>query len=258
METIKSCARLHGVSVRFDGLLALDEVSLDVDPQAFIALIGPNGGGKTTLIRVLLGLQSPASGKVELFGELPTRTRHRVGYVPQTRSFDSNFPISVREVVEMGCLTHFKKRQHGAHELCRKVDDVMAQLELTDIAERPIGTLSGGQLQRALIARALATEPEMLILDEPTASIDPHAVEMIYRHLLELNQRIPIITVSHDIGVVSQYVKTIGCVNQHLHYHASKEITPAMLEEAYGCPIDLLAHGQPHRVLGEHKGHGHA
>lgn len=246
--------KLEHVTVKRGGQIILEDVSLQWDTGAFVAVIGPNGGGKTTLIRTLLGLQAPSAGKVELLGATPLRTRHRVGYVPQLRPIDLSFPISVAEVVAMGCLSH----QHSKAKHAEHVQNAMQQLELSSLAKRPVGTLSGGELQRTLIARALAADPQMLVLDEPTSHIDPKATELIYQILTQLNQRIPIITVSHELGVVSQFIKTIACVNRCVHDHGTKEMTPSMFEETYGCPVDLIAHGTlPHRVLSKHIGHSH-
>ena len=257
MEKLSLAVSLKDLSVSYGDSPALDCVSIDVPSNAFLAVIGPNGGGKTTLLRCMLGLQKPHTGTVRLWGEEPKKLRHRVGYVPQTRYFDRSFPISVREVVEMGGLSNLYTRNLSKTEQRQRVDAALQRMQLGALAKRQIGQLSGGELQRTLIARALAADATMLILDEATASIDPKAIELIYQLLVELNQRIPIITVSHDLGVVAQYVKTIACVNRCLHYHDSKELTPQMLEEAYGCPVDLIAHGAPHRVLSKHTGHAY-
>jgi len=134
----------------------------------------------------------------------------------------------------------------------RAVSEALRQVEMLEYKDHPIGQLSGGQRQRMYIARALTTEPRILLLDEPTASVDSRVMGNIYALLQELNQRTTIILVSHDIGIISSYVKTIACLNRVLIYHGSKQITPDMLEAAYLCPVDLIAHGVPHRVFDEH------
>ena len=254
MDPITPVVVLDQVSVCYGPRTVLDAVSLSLPADAFVAVIGPNGGGKTTLVRAMLGLVPVQAGRVRLFGVDPRLSRHFVGYVPQTRAFDTSFPISVREVVAMGCLAH----RHPKAKQAEHVEMALSRLDLIELAERPIGRLSGGELQRTLMARAVASEPKMLILDEPTSNMDPLAIDIIYGLLRELNQSIPVITVSHDIGAVSQFVKTIACVNRCLHYHDSNEVTAHILQEAYGCPVDLVGHGAiPHRVLSKHTGHAH-
>lgn len=258
MDKLNAVIELDQVTVRYGDQIALDQVSLRVDEKSFIAIIGPNGGGKTTLIRSILGLQPISSGTVKLWGESPQKNRHQVGYVPQTRYFDRSFPITVKEVVEMGGLSNLYSRKISKSEQSDRVQKAIERLQIGSLLDRQVSQLSGGELQRTLIARALAADARMLILDEATANIDPKATALIYQILVDLNQHIPIVTVSHDLGVVAQFVKTIACVNRCLHYHDSKELTPTMLEEAYGCPVDLIAHGQtPHRVLSKHTGHAH-
>lgn len=230
----------------------LEDINLAVADGDFIGLIGPNGGGKTTLLKVLLGLLPPTRGKVQIFGKSVNEGRRYIGYVPQVVAFDHEFPISVKDVALMGRLGKRRLLRRYTEQDHEIVDETLRQVEMYDMRDHPIGELSGGQRQRVYIARALVTQPRILLLDEPTSSIDPKMSVGIYELLRDLNASITIVLISHDMGAVSSYVKTVGCVNRHLFYHNGPEITPDMVELAYQCPIDLIAHGVPHRVLAEH------
>jgi zinc transport system ATP-binding protein len=231
----------------------LEDVNLSVYEGDFVGLIGPNGGGKTTLLRVLLGLLPPTRGKVRVLGLPVQEGRRMIGYVPQVVEFDHEFPINVWDVARMGRLGQRRPLQRYTAEDDAVVAEALRRVDLYDLRRRPIGELSGGQRQRAYIARALATQPEILLLDEPTSSVDPQVSTGIYELLRQLNdQGATILLVSHDMGVISSYVKTVGCLNRRLFYHGKQEITVDMLELAYQCPIDLIAHGVPHRVFSTH------
>lgn len=251
-EVGKPVICLKGVTVEYDGHYALKDVSLTIYERDFLGIIGPNGGGKTTLLKVILGLIPPTHGTVEVFGEKPEKTRHRIGYVPQVADFDADFPIQAGEVVKMGCLKYLKFGREQLQECTERSESVMQQMGIWDLRGRMMGRLSGGEKQRVLIARALVTEPEILLLDEPTASVDSRVQSTIYEVLSKLNQSIAICLVSHDIGVISAYIKTVACLNQQLFYHGVKEITEEVLMKTYKCPVDLIAHGVPHRVLKRH------
>ncbi len=233
----------------------LHDINLTVYQDDFIGLIGPNGGGKTTLLKTILGLLPLKKGTVKVMGDSPRQGRSHIGYVPQIAIYDSDFPISVLDVVRMGRL--------GPKRLFKPYnddDDTVAQERLAWVGmlkhkNRSLRELSGGQRQRVYIARALATQPDLLLLDEPTNSVDTEAQQHIYELLNEINQHgVTILLVSHDLNTISSHVKTIACLNRELHYHGEKEITPEMLQAAYGCPVELIAHGIPHRVLATHKG----
>jgi zinc transport system ATP-binding protein len=247
---------LRGVTLGFRGLPVLESVDLTVETNGYLAILGPNGGGKTTLLKVMLGLLKPDRGRVRVLGEPPTRTRGRVGYVPQRARFDLDFPMRVLDVVLMGRL--------GRDRLWRRFDardrevahQKLAQVEMEAAADRAIGALSGGELQRVLIARALALDPELLLLDEPTASLDERIGPGVWDLLEALTREMTVVVVSHDIGAISRHVKSVACLNRRLHAHPTRELTAEMLEATYGCPVDLLAHGQPHRVLREHAAPG--
>jgi zinc transport system ATP-binding protein len=230
----------------------LEDINLSVRELDFIGLIGPNGGGKTTLLKVLLGLLPPTRGELQVLGKSIEEGRRCIGYVPQSVEFDRDFPISVWDVARMGRLGKRRLLQRYTTEDDEIVAQALRNVDMWALRDRPIGALSGGQRQRVYIARALASEPEILLLDEPMASVDAQVSSSLYELLSRLNEHITILLVSHDMSAVSSYVKTIGCLNRRLFYHGTKQITPDMMKAAYGCPIDLIAHGIPHRVLPEH------
>lgn len=242
---------LRGVSVVLGRQLVLDDIHMRVPAGDYVALIGPNGGGKTTLLRVILGLIQPQSGEVRVLGVTPEEARGRVSYVPQYARFDLGFPIRVVDVVQSGQLGAQGLRRNEARA---KALRVLEQLEIGDLAGQAIGALSGGQLQRVLIARALAVEPEVLVLDEPTASLDVQSADAFYELLRRLSERMTVLLTSHDVTGISTRVKSIACLNRRLFFHPSGEVTSEMLAEVYGCDVDLVAHGVPHRVLREHDG----
>ncbi len=238
----------------YDGEPVLESINLSIKERDFVGIIGPNGGGKTTLLKVMLGLMQPNRGRVRILGRSAAQGRRFIGYVPQQVDFDRNFPVNVYDVAMMGRLGRRGLLRRYTSEDRRAVTRALQQVEMLDMKDRPIGELSTGQRQRVYIARALATEPKILFLDEPTASVDSHVTTSIYELLRKLNEHVTILLISHDMSAISSHVKTVGCLNRRLFYHESREITPEMLEEAYHCPIDLIAHGVPHRVFAPHSG----
>jgi zinc transport system ATP-binding protein len=240
--------RVDDVSFGYDNQVVLDKVSLVVEPGDYLAIIGPNGGGKTTLLKIILGLLKPWSGRVELGLSAP----HRAGYVPQYANFDRNFPLTVSEVVGMGRLGLTGLGRGYSADDGVAVDEALDRFGLRKLASTCVAELSGGQLQRTLIARAYTGEPEILFLDEPLASIDSESTQVVLSTLKELNRRMPVVVISHDVTIFGGAVRQIACVNGDLHYHATGELTGEMLEEVYGCPVELVAHGVPHRVIHEH------
>ena len=237
---------------KYDSTYVLEDVNFSVNEKDFVGIIGPNGGGKTTLIKVLTGLLKPTKGSVSIFDKPLIHAQNLIGYVPQTFNFDPNYPISVKEVVALGRVTNSKTiTKDGSSK--KIITECLEKVDMLDFKDELIGNLSGGQKQRVLIARAIAVQPKILILDEPTASIDSRAGKNFYDLLNELNKEMTILMISHDIGVVSQYVKKIACLNKKLVFHDTKEISKEMLEKTYQCPVDLIAHGLPHRVLDEHE-----
>ncbi|VUT27511.1 MAG: zinc ABC transporter ATP-binding protein [Candidatus Syntrophoarchaeum sp. GoM_oil] len=241
---------LKNIWVYYNEIPLLEDVTLSIKQTDFLAIIGPNGGGKTTLLKVILGLIEPDSGEVEVFGKNPKEGRKLIGYLPQYTRFDPNFPISVFDVVLMGRYKQkFKSYSKKDHEITLDALETVGMLEFKD---RQIGRLSGGQIQRVFVARAIVREPKLLLLDEPTASIDPEMQKLFYELLSELKKRMAIVLVTHDISVVSTYIDEIACLNRRLFYHGKTEGGLGMLEEMYKCPIEVLAHGTPHRVLRTH------
>jgi len=236
----------------YDHEPVLEDINLSVKELDFIGLIGPNGSGKTTFFKVLLGLLKPMHGEVRILGMSVQKGRRYIGYVPQSVEFDHAFPISVWEVVLLGRLGKRRLFQPYTAKDQTIVAKALRDVEMLHLRDRAIGELSGGQRKRVYIARALATEPRILLLDEPLAGIDPHAGSHIYELLKQLNRHLTILLISHDIGAIATCVKTVGCLNRRLFYHGEKQITPEMLNTVYNCPIDLIAHGIPHRVFSSH------
>jgi zinc transport system ATP-binding protein len=243
---------LRGVSVSFRDVPVLEDVNLSLDAGEYLAVLGPNGGGKTTLLKVILGLIRPDRGEVRVFGVPPERARGRIGYAPQFFRFDLDFPIRVIDVVLMGRLAKSRLLRPTTRRDRAVAEAMLAKVEMDELADRQIGKLSGGQLQRVLIARALAVEPQLLLLDEPTASLDERIGHSIWELIEKLSHELTVVLVSHDIGAISRYVRSVACLNRRLFFHPSKALTPEILEATYGCPIELVAHGQPHRVLPKH------
>ena len=247
--------QISNVAAGYRDNIVLEDINLDIQKNDFIGLIGPNGGGKTTLLKTILGLIKPYRGNIQIMGEPVEKGRGHIGYVPQFAEFDFDFPISVRDVVRMGRLSsrHLFRSYTKQDEVV--AEECLASVDMLEHEKRGIRELSGGQRQRVYIARALATQPDLLLLDEPTVSVDYDSRTHIYELLHQINlQGVTILLISHDLNVISSYVKTIGCLNRTLHYHREKEITIEMLNTGYNCPVDLIAHGLPHRVLAEHEG----
>jgi len=242
-------ARLEGVSVRRGAVQVLSDVDLEVRRGDLMWVVGPNGGGKTTLVKLLLGLLPPDSGSVTVFGQRPEQARARIGYMAQQSSLDSHFPVDVLSVTLMGRLgptTPLGPFRRKDHAIALKALD---QVGLRDLARRPFSALSGGQQRRLFIARALACEPELLILDEPTANLDPAVQSRLYALLQDLHQQMTIIMVSHDPTFVVDSVEQVVCVKGHVHVHPTSAFDSAMLGELYGDrSLRLVRHdrGHPH------------
>jgi zinc transport system ATP-binding protein len=242
---------IQDLTVSFDSKVVLSGANLVVNEKDFIGVIGPNGGGKTTLLKAILGLVQPASGQIVFSDKMKNRGSD-IGYLPQVNKFDNRFPISVFEVIYSG-LARQKSWANGFIQKDKsKVEAIIYELGIEKIAHKPIGELSGGQMQRAFLGRALISDPKLLILDEPDTYVDNQFEGELYKKLKELNNRMAILLVSHDMGTISTYVKGIACVNRELHYHPSNIISQDELA-AYNCPIQIITHGSvPHTVLGTH------
>ena len=240
------------LSFAYGHLLVLENINLTIQKGDFLGIIGPNGGGKTTLIKLILGLLKPQQGTINVLGTSPKNARSRVAYVPQHTPEDQEFPITVWEVALQGRLQAVGWGYRYTREDRQRVADELQRVEMWEFRKRPIGALSGGQRQRVFLARALCRDPEILFLDEPTVGIDTRTQENIYDLLQKLNQRMTIVIITHDIGVISQYVRSVACVNRILIAHNEGLITAEMLEKTYNCPVDLIAHGVPHRLFQSH------
>jgi len=227
----------------------VEDVTLEIRPRDFLAIIGPNGGGKTTLVKILLGLLRPWSG--EVVWNPPVRPGW-MGYVPQFSTFDKGFPLRVTDVVLMGKLGRRGLLRPYTRKDREDVEGVLERLGLTHLAAEHVSEISGGQLQRVLIARAVVAEPEILFLDEPTASIDAESRETLTSLLEELNRRIPVVVITHDVTGLAPLVRRIACVNRRLVCHEEAELDAHTLEEAYGGPVELVTHGVQHRILHHH------
>jgi zinc transport system ATP-binding protein len=240
---MKPVIELKDVSFAYDiGPPALEHVSLAVGEGEFLGLVGPNGGGKSTLLKLVLGLLRPGSGEVRVAGEAPQASRRAIGYVPQYARFARDFPISVEETVLLGRLgaTRLMGGYRAADREAARL--AMTETEVLDLRQRALGTLSGGQLQRVLVARALACDPRILILDEPTANIDMRGETEIFDLFKALNQRMTIVVVSHDIGFISRYVTRVACLNHTLLCHQPVPIGLDVIEKLYGMPVQRIPH----------------
>lgn len=238
---------LKNVSAGYDNKIVVSNVDLNIYSNDIIAFIGPNGGGKTTILRILLGNIKIQSGIVEHQKDL------KIGYLPQINNVDLSFPISVTDVVLSGQIDG--NRLFPSKQTRQRANDLLHFAQLDEVRNKQIGELSGGQRQRAFLCRALMGQPNLLILDEPVTYMDKIAETNLYKLIPELSKQMAIVLVSHDIGTISSYVKTIACVNKTLHYHPTNIISDEMLR-IYECPIEIITHGAiPHRVLGTHKLH---
>jgi len=250
----RTVVELRDVWVRYGDVPVLEGIDLSVAEHDFLGVIGPNGGGKSTLLKVILGLVTPERGQVEVLGCPPTRMRGAVGYVAQRPEFSRDFPASVWDVALMGrTATRGLLRRYDADDRAA-AEDALERVGMWPFRDKQIGSLSGGEMQRVFIARALVGKPEILLLDEPLASIDPAMQADFYELLQALRSSLTIVMVSHDIGAVSVHVNTIACLNRRLFCHGAQELTPEILEATYQCPVQFIAHGPvPHRVLKEHE-----
>jgi zinc transport system ATP-binding protein len=226
----------------YDGNPVLEDITLSVPRGDFLGVVGPNGSGKSTLLKIILGLIHPDRGSVQVFGQPPERARHLMGYVPQHAELDPNFPISVMDVVLLGRLGRAPMLGRYSKKDRQVAEEAMDKVKILDLRNRQFGILSGGQKQRVLIARALVGKPELLLLDEPTASIDGRVEEDIYGFLKKLNERVTIVLVSHDLGFISTYVRHVACVNRRLACNPTQDITGDVIEACYSSPVHMIKH----------------
>ena len=255
MNNNASILSIENLYAGYENETILQNINLQVYENDFVGIIGPNGGGKSTLLKVILGLLRPQRGEVRVLGQDVRQARKSIGYVPQFIETDRYFPISVWETVSLGLITGWSPFRRFSKEEHEQIEEALNLVEISDLRDKPMGELSGGQRQRVLIARALVFQPKILLLDEPTASIDSNITHDVYELMKQLNQNMAILLVTHDIMAISSYAKTIACLNRKLIYHHDKNLTSEMLDDIYGCPVDLIAHGVPHRVFPPHEGH---
>ncbi len=258
-EQNRKILELQHITAGYRDQIVLEDVSLIVKETDFIGVIGANGCGKTTLLKVILGLNQPMKGSMsfDFEGNGNNKPSYYVGYLPQVAVFDRKFPMTVNDVVLSGLSAKVGLFKRFSREDKSRAHQVMEQMGILHMKKKVIGELSGGQMQRVFLARALINSPRLLLLDEPNTFVDKSFEQSFFDVLKELNKEIAIILVSHDLGMISSYVKTIACVNRSVYLHESNEVTQELLDN-YKCPIDLITHGQlPHRVLKAHV-HGSA
>lgn len=244
----QAIAVFAGVSFSYDGSPVLEDVSLTLHRGESTCVVGPNGGGKTTFVKLLLGLLKPVSGSISVFGAAPEEARGRIGYLPQSSRLDPLFPVTVLDVVLMGRLHPRSLGRYNRSDREAALQ-ALAEVGLADERGRRFADLSGGQRQRALIARALCGAPEALVLDEPTSNIDPRAAARLTDLLRELSTRLTIVMISHDVGYVSSFFSRVLCVNRRVVTHPTSEVTHSMLGDLYGGEYRAVLHD--HRVAEE-------
>jgi len=238
---------VRGLWFSYDGHYVLEDVNLEVIPQEFVCVVGPNGGGKTTLLKLILGLLHPGRGTVSVLGLSPMEARPKIGYVPQHAHLDPQFPINVSDVVLMSRLGNsgFRLGSYEREDLLA-AETAMRKLHVYDLRHNHFSSLSGGQRQRVLIARALACQPEILLLDEPTAGLDLSVEIDFFGLLRSATESMTVVMVSHDLGFVSQLVNKVVCVRGRVVVHPTSEITGAIINEIYGAPMKMVRHDLTH------------
>ncbi len=237
---------IENLDFSYGRISVLEQANLSISEKEFVCMVGPNGGGKTTLLKLLLGLLEPQAGTVSVFGESPSAGRKKIGYLPQHAHLDSKFPVTALDVVLMGRLG--KTRSMGPYTKADQAiaHDMLNRVGLHKLEKRPLAALSGGQRQRVLIARALASEPRLLLLDEPTSSLDDYVERELYDLLLELNKELTVVVVTHDISFVSSYVDKVVCVNRQVRIHPTSEIDENIIHDMYGEHVHMVRHDQEH------------
>lgn len=237
-----AAVRCEGLSFAYNGDPVLTDVTFSVAPRDFVGVVGPNGGGKTTLLRLILGLLKPQRGTIRVLGKAPEQVRPSIGYVPQHFVFDMHFPIRVIDVVLMGRLRGLTRLGGYSKDDQRAALTALGEVEMEAFARRHIAELSGGQRQRVLIARALASDPTLMLLDEPTAHVDTVTQNELMKILTGLNQRMTVLLVTHDAVFVSPYVKSVLCINRKAVIHPTDRLTGDMIMDVYGGDVRYVRH----------------
>lgn len=256
--TLASVVEMENVTVRFRGKSALEKVNLTIRSETITGLIGPNGAGKTTLLRTLVGLIKPDEGRITVFGHPPGKAHNLIGYVPQTAKMERDFPVLAKEVVMMGRYGLLGAGRFPGEKDRLAVNDAMSRVNITELANKRFGALSGGEKQKVLIARALSSRPRLLLLDEPTTGVDAPSQDSFYQLLHELKKglNMTMLLVSHDIGVITSHADELICINQKVYCHGDpgEALGKGLIGEAYGCEVEILLHGHsaPHRVVHPH------
>ncbi len=238
----KKILSIENLFFEYDSILALDDVNLDVAEGEFVGIFGPNGGGKTTLLKLILGLLHPKKGKILLFGKPPQEMRHLIGYVPQAIRLDRDFPISVLEMVMMGALKKLNWLGRYPSDVKSRALHALEQVGLSHKTKASFGTLSGGEAQRMLIARAIIDHPRLLILDEPTANIDPQGEQNILEKLRELNKTMTILMVTHDLQTIIDKVGKLLCVQRKVTSLKAKDVCEHFALGLYHTPLTSTPH----------------
>ncbi|RZB36866.1 MAG: zinc transport system ATP-binding protein [Desulfobacteraceae bacterium Eth-SRB2] len=245
---MKKLIEIKALSFGYRDNRVLEDIDLDISEQDYLLVIGPNGGGKTTLLKLILGIIEPWSGSITFNKDIS----NRLGYVPQSSNFNKNFPITVFNMVLTGCINSGNFLKRYRKEDIEKTEKILEQVNLYDKRNENINNLSGGQLQRSLIARSLVSDPAVLLLDEPTASIDISSKVNLKDFLNQLNEKMTIVVVTHDLTAFARTYTHIACINKNLYPHGKGELNTQVLEKVYGCPVELLGHGIPHTILKNH------
>ncbi|HOJ51995.1 MAG TPA: ABC transporter ATP-binding protein [Syntrophales bacterium] len=240
--TEETAVSFHRVNFTYTGAPVIVNASFSIPAHTFTMIVGPNGGGKTTILKLILGLLTPTRGSIEVLGTTPENARPLVGYMPQYLHFDPHFPATVMDIVLMGLM----KQNHPIGPFGKKSRvkalEALSRLGMEKFAHRPFASLSGGQRQRVLIARALACEPELLLLDEPTTNVDAATEIDLFELLREMSERMTCVVVTHDLGFVSQYVKEVVCVNREVMVHDTAQLTGEVVTKLYGCGVRMVKH----------------
>ena len=249
----KSLISIRDLWVEYDNTTALEGVNIDIYEDDLLGIIGPNGGGKSSLVKAIM-VTTTYKGHIRYDESLRRGNHYQIGYMPQVSEFDMRFPISIREVVLSGLQTEKGFFGRYSAEDKRRADELLDKMGIAELASNPIGEVSGGQMQRALLCRAIISEPKLLILDEPTNFVDNRFEYEFYNMVRQLSDKMAIVMVSHDLGTITSVVKSILCVNRSVHRHDSNILTEEQLRN-YNCPIQVLSHGHiPHTVLEHHAG----